>query len=41
MKVFLQSIIAQLLLTPYIAYRGQQALPNKWSRLIYVLLCAI
>jgi hypothetical protein len=41
MKVFLQSIIAQLLLTPYIAYRGQQALPNKWSRFTFILLCAI
>lgn len=29
MKVFIQSIIAQLLFTPYIWYRGYQALPPK------------
>ena len=31
MKVFLQSIFLQLLLTPYIGYRGYQALPAKRS----------
>ena len=29
MRVFFQSIIAQLLLTPYIAWRGGQALPAR------------
>ena len=29
MKVFIQSIIAQLLLTPYIYWRGYQALPAR------------
>ncbi len=38
MKVFLQSIVAQLLFTPYIYYRGRQALPSgkKW-RIPYTL----
>lgn len=37
MKVFLQSIFAQLLLTPYIFYRGYQALPaRKGWRIPYV-----
>lgn len=31
MKVFLQSIVAQVLLTPYIWYRGRQALPPRRS----------
>ncbi len=31
MKVFLQSIIAQLLLNPYICWRGYQALPSRKS----------
>lgn len=41
MKVFLQSIVAQLLLTPYICYRGYQALPPKkgW-KIPYLLLFA-
>ncbi len=39
MKVFLQSIYFQLLLTPYIYYRGRQALPvSKRYRLPYTLL---
>lgn len=29
MKVFIQSIVAQLLLNPYIFWRGYQALPAK------------
>lgn len=38
MKVFLQSIVAQLLLNPYIFTRGYQALPAKKSwRIPYVL----
>ena len=31
MKVFIQSIVAQLLLTPYIYWRGYQAIPAKRS----------
>lgn len=42
MKVFLQSIVAQLLLNPYIFIRGYQALPTKKSwRMPYVLFFAI
>lgn len=42
MRVFLQSIIFQLTLTPYVCWRGFQALPNKrWMRLLYLLLFAI
>lgn len=42
MKVFLQSIVAQVLLTPYIWYRGYQALPPKkgW-RIPYTVLFAL
>ena len=29
MRVFIQSIVAQLLLNPYIFWRGRQALPPK------------
>lgn len=39
MKVFIQSIVGQLLLTPYIAYRGQQALPSVTSRIIFLFIC--
>lgn len=39
MKVFLQSIVAQVLLNPYIWYRGYQALPpRKGWRVPYTLL---
>lgn len=39
MKVFIQSIVAQLLLNPYIYYRGYQALPPRRSwRILYTLL---
>lgn len=39
MRVFLQSIVAQLLLNPYIFWRGRQALPDKKSwHLPYTLL---
>ena len=42
MKVFIQSIFAQLLFTPYIWYRGYQALPPKRSvRIPFSLLCLI
>ena len=42
MKVFLQSIVLQLLFTPYIAWRGYGALPtNKGIRLGYLLLFAL
>ncbi|MDL2309999.1 metallophosphoesterase [Parabacteroides sp. OttesenSCG-928-B22] len=38
MKVFLQSIIAQLILTPFICWRGYQAIPPKKSwRIPYTL----
>lgn len=38
MKVFLQSIVAQLLLNPYIFIRGYQAIPSKKSwRIPYIL----
>ncbi len=42
MKVFLQSIFGQLILTPYIAWRGYQALPGsrKW-RIPYLAFFAI
>ena len=29
MKVFIQSIVAQILLNPYIFWRGYQAIPQK------------
>ena len=29
MKVFIQSIVAQILLNPYIFWRGYQAIPPK------------
>ena len=39
MKVFIQSIVAQVLFTPYIWYRGYQALPpSKGWRIPYTLL---
>ncbi|MDR1980890.1 MAG: metallophosphoesterase [Tannerellaceae bacterium] len=42
MKVFLESIVAQLLLNPYIFLRGYQAIPAKKSwRIPYVLLFAV
>ncbi|MDD4514186.1 metallophosphoesterase [Massilibacteroides sp.] len=42
MKVFFQSIVAQLLLNPYILVRGYQALPPKKScRIPYVLFFII
>jgi len=42
MRVFLQSIIFQLTLTPYVCWRGFQALPNKkWMRLLYLLFFAV
>lgn len=38
MKVFIQSIVAQLLLNPYIFWRGYQAIPAKKSwRIPYTL----
>jgi len=42
MKVFLQSIFAQLILTPYIFYRGYQAIPaRKGWRIPYILFFVI
>lgn len=42
MKVFLQSIVGQLLLTPFIFWRGYQAIPAKKSwRIPYLLFFAI
>ena len=42
MKVFLQSIFLQLLLTPYIGYRGYQALPPKrWLRWSFIGLLVL
>lgn len=42
MKVFLQSIVAQLLLNPYIFWRGYQAIPPKKSwRIPYILFFII
>ena len=42
MKVFLQSIVAQLLLNPYLFTRGYQALPAKKSwRIPYALFFII
>lgn len=41
MKVFLQSIFAQLLLNPYICYRGWQALPARKSWRIPFVLCFV
>lgn len=42
MKVFFGSIVAQLLLNPYVFWRGWQAIPAKKSwRIPYVLLFAI
>lgn len=42
MKVFIQSIVAQLLLNPYICLRGYQAIPAKKSwRIPYLLLFVI
>ena len=38
MKVFIQSIVAQILLNPYIFWRGYQAIPPKKSwRIRYIL----
>ena len=38
MRVFIQSIVAQILLNPYIFWRGYQAIPPKKSwRIPYVL----
>ena len=38
MKVFIQSIVAQLLLNPYIFWRGYQAIPAKKNwRIPYAL----
>ncbi len=42
MKVFLQSIVGQLILTPFIFWRGYQAIPAKKSwRIPYLLFFAI
>lgn len=42
MKVFIQSIVAQLLLNPYIFWRGYQAIPAQKSwRIPYILLFVI
>ena len=42
MKVFIQSIVAQLLLNPYIFWRGYQAIPAKKSwRIPYILFFVI
>lgn len=42
MKVFIQSIVAQLLLNPYICWRGYQAIPAKKSwRIPYLLFFVI
>ena len=42
MRVFIQSIVAQLLLNPYIAWRGYQALPPKRRfRLPFLLLITL
>ena len=42
MKVFIQSIVAQLLLNPYICWRGYQAIPAKKSwRIPYILFFII
>lgn len=42
MRVFIQSIVAQLLLNPYIFWRGYQAIPAKKSwRIPYILLFVI
>lgn len=42
MKVFLNSIIAQLILNPYVFWRGWQAIPQKKSwRIPYILFFAI
>ena len=42
MKVFIQSIVAQLLLTPYIYWRGYQALPARRTwRIPYTLAFAL
>ena len=39
MRVFIQSIVAQILLNPYIFWRGYQAIPPKKSwRIPYILL---
>ena len=38
MKIFIQSIVAQILLNPYIFWRGYQAIPPKKSwRIPYIL----
>lgn len=42
MKVFLQSVVVQLLLNPYIFYRGYQAIPQKKAwRIPYILFFVI
>ncbi|MDO4757157.1 MAG: metallophosphatase, partial [Parabacteroides sp.] len=41
MKVFLQSIVAQLLLNPYIFWRGYQAIPAKRSWRIPFTACFV
>lgn len=42
MKVFIQSIVGQLLLNPYILWRGYQALPQKkYCRIPFVLFFVI
>ncbi len=42
MKVFLQSIVAQLLFNPYIFYRGYQAIPPEKSwRIPYIVLFVV
>ena len=38
MRVFIQSIVAQIVLNPYIFWRGYQAIPPKKSwRIPYIL----
>lgn len=42
MKVFIQSIVAQILLNPYIFWRGYQAIPPKKSwRIPYILFLSL
>ena len=39
MKVFIQSIVAQILLNPYIFWRGLQAPQKKLEDSLYPVLC--
>ena len=42
MKIFIQSIVAQILLNPYIFWRGYQAIPPKKSwRIPYILFLSL